>query len=409
MMKRFLFLLVCLASALTCQAQTVSHTFRNVTLAEALTTINNEQSAYTLTFVNNDLERLQVSATLKRLSVPEAVEQLCKGQPVRMKVKGRNIYVQYHKPRKVEQMVVSGYVYDHLTHVELVGATVQLLAADSTALDTCEARSLWMQGEKSGYNAFYLFAVPKLPKDYLLRVSYVGYEPTYFPLSLKNLHKREYSRELPPLYMKRQRNTLQEVQVTASKVMFYYRGDTLVYNADAFQLAEGSMLDALIKQMPGVELKKNGQIYHNGKFVKSLLLNGKEFFRGDNTVMLDNLPAYTVKEVKVYDREGSEGLRQTLRASRVAGQQRGERQVLRHGCAAEEGILHRMARQCGGRSRSLPYEGRFGVLPRPPLCHALCQCQQPERQRHAWRKQFVQSACRQRTADAAEGWPGLQH
>ncbi len=302
-MKRlFLFSLCCFAMLLPCKAQQITHSFRNVTLAEALTVIKNEQKIYSLTFVNNDLERLQVSATLKRLSVPEAVGQLCKGQPVRVKVKGRNIYVQYHKPRKVEQMVVSGYVYDHLTHVELVGATVQLLAADSTALDTCEARSLWMQGEKSGYNAFYLFAVPKLPKDYLLRVSYVGYEPTYFPLSLKNLHKREYSRELPPLYMKRQRNTLQEVQVTASKVMFYYRGDTLVYNADAFQLAEGSMLDALIKQMPGVELKKNGQIYHNGKFVKSLLLNGKEFFRGDNTVMLDNLPAYTVKEVKVYDK-----------------------------------------------------------------------------------------------------------
>ena len=302
-MKRlFLFSLCCFAMLLPCKAQQITHSFRNVTLAEALTVIKNEQKIYSLTFVNNDLERLQVTATLKRLSVPEAVGQLCKGQPVRVKVKGRNIYVQYHKPRKVEQMVVSGYVYDHLTHVELVGATVQLLAADSTALDTCEARSLWMQGEKSGYNAFYLFAVPKLPKDYLLRVSYVGYEPTYFPLSLKNLHKREYSRELPPLYMKRQRNTLQEVQVTASKVMFYYRGDTLVYNADAFQLAEGSMLDALIKQMPGVELKKNGQIYHNGKFVKSLLLNGKEFFRGDNTVMLDNLPAYTVKEVKVYDK-----------------------------------------------------------------------------------------------------------
>ena len=302
MKNLFLILLVCLASVLSGQAQTVSHSFRNVTLAEALTTIKNEQSAYTLTFVNNDLERLQVTATLKRLSVPEAVEQLCKGQPVRVKVKDRNIYVQYHKPRKVEQMAIEGYVCDHLTHVELVGATVQLLAADSTALDTSEARSFWMEGEKSGYNALYSFSIPKLPKDYLLRVSYVGYETTYFPLSLKNLHRREYSRELPPLYMKRQRNTLQEVQVTASKVMFYYRGDTLVYNADAFQLAEGSMLDALIRQMPGVELKKNGQIYHNGKFVKSLLLNGKEFFRGDNTVMLDNLPAYTVKEVKVYDK-----------------------------------------------------------------------------------------------------------
>ena len=302
-MKRlFLFSLCCFAMLLPCKAQQITHSFRNVTLAEALTVIKNEQKIYSLTFVNNDLERLQVTATLKHLSVPEAVEQLCKGLPVKVKAKGHNIYVQYYQPKKVESMYIQGYVYDHLTHVQLVGATVQLLAADSTALDTCEARSFWMSGEKSGYNAYYSFVLPKLPKDYLLRVSYVGYEPTYFPLSLKNLHKREYSRELPPLYMKRQRNTLQEVQVTASKVMFYYRGDTLVYNADAFQLAEGSMLDALIKQMPGVELKKNGQIYHNGKFVKSLLLNGKEFFRGDNTVMLDNLPAYTVKEVKVYDK-----------------------------------------------------------------------------------------------------------
>ena len=302
-MKRlFLFSLCCFAMLLPCKAQQISHSFRNVTLAEALTVIQNEQKIYSLTFVNNDLERLQVTATLKHLSVPEAVEQLCKGLPVKVKAKGHSIYVQYYQPKKVERMVIQGYVYDHLTHVQLVGATVQLLAADSTALDTCEARSFWMSGDKSGYNAYYSFVLPKLPKDYLLRVSYVGYETAYIPLSLKNLRKREYDRSLPPIYMKRQRNLLNEVKVTASKVMFYYRGDTLVYNADAFQLAEGSMLDALIRQLPGVELRKNGQIFHNGKFVKSLLLNGKEFFRGDNHVMLDNLPAYTVKEVKIYDK-----------------------------------------------------------------------------------------------------------
>ena len=283
-------------------AQQVSHSFRNVSLAEALTVIKNEQKAYDITFVNNELEKKLVSATLKNLSVPEAVTRLCKNQPVKIKMKSQNVYVQYLKPKKVENMAVQGYVYDNLTHVELVGATVQLLAADSTALDTCEARSFWMNGDKKGYNAYYSFSIPKLPKEYFLRVSYVGYETTYFPLNLKNLHKREYIRSLPPLYMKRQRNLLDEVKVTASKVMFYYRGDTIVYNADAFQLAEGSMLDALIKQLPGVELKRNGQIFHNGKFVKSLLLNGKEFFRGDNHVMLDNLPAYTVKEVKVYDK-----------------------------------------------------------------------------------------------------------
>ncbi|MCM1076697.1 MAG: hypothetical protein NC411_04980 [Bacteroides sp.] len=66
--------------------------------------------------------------------------------------------------------------------------------------------------------------------------------------------------------------------VTASKIKFYNKGDTIVYNADAFQLAEGSMLDALIAQLPGVELNDQGQIKVNGQFVESLLLNGREDF-----------------------------------------------------------------------------------------------------------------------------------
>ena len=96
---------------------------------------------------------------------------------------------------------------------------------------------------------------------------------------------------------------LNEVVVTATKVKFYTKGDTLVYNADAFQLQEGSMLDALVAQLPGAELKPDGRIMVNGKFVESLLLNGRDFFKGDNTVLLDNLPAYMVHQVKVYTEE----------------------------------------------------------------------------------------------------------
>ena len=73
------------------------------------------------------------------------------------------------------------------------------------------------------------------------------------------------------------RHLLKEKIVKATKIKFYHNGDTLVYNADAFQLADGSMLDMLIKQLPGVVLKNNGQIFVNGKFVSSLLLNGMPF------------------------------------------------------------------------------------------------------------------------------------
>jgi len=98
---------------------------------------------------------------------------------------------------------------------------------------------------------------------------------------------------------------LGEVEVTASKVMFYHKGDTLVYNADAFVLAEGSMLDALLSQMPGVELKRNGIITVNGKKVDNLLLNGKDLFNGNGTLMLENLAAFTVKDIAVYTKTGA--------------------------------------------------------------------------------------------------------
>jgi hypothetical protein len=62
------------------------------------------------------------------------------------------------------------------------------------------------------------------------------------------------------------------------------------------------MLDGLIRQMPGAELKDNGDIYINGKKVDYLTLNGKDFFKGQNKVMLENLPYYTVKELKVFDK-----------------------------------------------------------------------------------------------------------
>lgn len=103
--------------------------------------------------------------------------------------------------------------------------------------------------------------------------------------------------------------------VKSSRVKFYHKGDTLIFDADAFNTADGSMLDALIRQLPGVELKSNGQILVNGRLVESLLLNGEYFFRGKNELMLENLPAYTVKNIKVYERPDE--------ISRLTGQDRG--------------------------------------------------------------------------------------
>lgn len=150
---------------------------------------------------------------------------------------------------------------------------------------------------------------------FILKLTCKGYQSTEKRIKL-TWRKKEAKLSFWGLSMRRLSSTeerqLGEATVTATKIKFYTKGDTLVYNASAFQLQEGSMLDALVGQLPGVELKPDGRIMVNGKFVESLLLNGRDFFKGDNTVLLDNLPAYMVQQVQVYNKESEE--------SRLAGQ-----------------------------------------------------------------------------------------
>ncbi len=216
-----------------------------------------------------------------------------------------------------ETIDLKGRVRDYVTQLDLPGSLVEVLSAqDSSVIASKIARSQLRSGERRWETSEYDIAIPKRTGEYLIRVTLQGYATTYHKLSIPRLYKREISREVPPIYLKRPESILlDELTVTASRVTFYHRGDTLVYNASAFQLAEGSMLDALIRQLPGAQLSKDGKIYVNGRFVENLMLNGKDFFRGNNKIMLENLPVYTVSDIKVYEHLGDD--------SRFAGREVG--------------------------------------------------------------------------------------
>ena len=297
-MKRITLLILMVSIIISASAQTLS-------LADALARLNQQQDDYEISFIHNDLEHLQVVANAQGLSVPKAVKQITKDQPVRVVTKGKQIFVQYKPKSDKRYLVLQGKVKDYVTHLDLPHAAVRLLNADGVCIDSCEAISYLQYGNNTPIElANFAFRVPARPTKYTIQASYVGFKPTNMSYELSNIYRREQRRDLPPVYMKRESKMLKEVVVTSTKVQFYYKGDTLVFNADAFELAEGSMLDALVKQLPGIELKEGGRIYHNGKYVDALLLNGKDFFRGDHTIMLDNLPAYTVKNIQIYDKWG---------------------------------------------------------------------------------------------------------
>ena len=199
-----------------------------------------------------------------------------------------------------DRRVVSGRIVEAFTHEVIPNVSVCLLsAADSTVIETYQP----VGGDTLLLNRFGFFQLPVKQKGkYLIRTSCIGFKTTYTPFEVK--YKREGDVDVCRIEMRRESMMLGEVTVTGTKIKMVMRGDTVVYNADAFNLAEGSMLDALIRQLPGAELNKDGEIKVNGKKIDNLLVDGRDFFEGDPKAALENLPAYTVNKIKVFDREG---------------------------------------------------------------------------------------------------------
>ena len=150
----------------------------------------------------------------------------------------------------------------------------------------------------------YMFEFDFRPGKYTLRADKEGYTEVQKDFTVTT--KRNTTLGIGTLRMKKiKTRQLKEAVVRATHIKMVTRGDTVVYDAAAFALAEGSMLDALVAQLPGAELK-DGQIKVNGKFIESLMVNGEDFFAGNPKVALENLPAYTVKNIKVYDRAAND-------------------------------------------------------------------------------------------------------
>lgn len=203
---------------------------------------------------------------------------------------------------KVANLQLDGRVQDNITHTDLIGAKVDILTEDSTVMASTIA-DLGNIGYRKLAGFTLNLRISK--RKYILKVSLTGYDTYCTDVNIGNTESKDINIDLSIIYLSKTREVkLDEVTVVATKIKFYNKGDTLVYNADAFQLAEGSMLDNLVAQLPGAQLKSDGRIYVNGKFVNELLLNGKDFFRGDNSVMLQNLPTYMIDKIKVYDKAG---------------------------------------------------------------------------------------------------------
>ena len=134
---------------------------------------------------------------------------------------------------------------------------------------------------------------------YFIRISYVGCKTIDRDVTIETGKICELGR----IEMTQQGKLLDEVVVSEEVPPVVVAEDTLVFNTAAFRVAEGSMLEELIKKYPGVDIADDGTIKINGKTVNRILMKGKDFFGTDKDIALKNISVDAVDKVKFYDKK----------------------------------------------------------------------------------------------------------
>ena len=187
-------------------------------------------------------------------------------------------------------ITVSGRVVESDSKEPAAQATIQLLSLPDSAYAAGIASS------NKGW-----FTLPKVKAGkYLLKVSYIGFRTKFVPVQLSNnvTEKKMGTISLDPDAV-----MLSEAVITAEAPPVTVRADTTEYSAAAYPVPEGSMLEDLEKKIPGAEVSDEGKITINGKEIKKIMVDGKEFFSDDPKVSMKNLPANMIEKVKAYDKK----------------------------------------------------------------------------------------------------------
>lgn len=201
---------------------------------------------------------------------------------------------------------ITGTLTDKDTKEPLVQTTIQLLR---------QKDSTFVTGAISDDNGRFSVVVPE-DGNYLVKISSVGYVSVLKPIKIVN----GADVALGSIIMKADAIMLKGTTVMGHATKVVFHEDTFMYNAAAYRTPEGSTIEELVKRLPGAEVKSDGTITVNGKEVKKILIDGKEFMTGDTKTALKNLPTSIVDRIKAYDQKSD--------LSRVTGIDDGEEQTV---------------------------------------------------------------------------------
>jgi hypothetical protein len=148
------------------------------------------------------------------------------------------------------------------------------------------------------------FAFNNLPLDsFQLLIEHSNWTPRSIYL-MGSAKKATF--ELPDVRLYPKVQDVKEVVVTRNRNAMYFSGDTLIFVADSFKVAENAVVEDLLKKLPGIKVEDDGSITSQGKEISQVLVDGDEFFGSDPTIATKNLAANGVESVQVYEKKNED-------------------------------------------------------------------------------------------------------
>jgi len=129
-------------------------------------------------------------------------------------------------------------------------------------------------------------------QQYTVKVSYIGFKPESFTFTAGEKDA------IKDIVMHEQAAQLDEVDITY-EMPVSVKGDTIVYDTDAFVSGTEKKLKDVLENLPGIEINDDGQIEVEGKTVSKVMVEGKDFFDGDTKLAVENIPANALSKVEV--------------------------------------------------------------------------------------------------------------
>ncbi len=203
------------------------------------------------------------------------------------------------------QRNITGKVLESDSQEPVAQTTVRLLKKDSTMVT----------GALTDLNGLFRMKAPSAG-TYIVQVTCVGFKP--FTKTVKVSADKDVA--LGSIDLHPDAIMLKGATVTGQAAKVTVKEDTFVYNASAYRTPEGSVIEELVKKLPGAQVDDDGKVTINGKEVKKILIDGKEFMTGDTKTAMKNLPTSIVERVKAYDQKSD--------LARVSGIDDGEEETV---------------------------------------------------------------------------------